>query len=388
MPVNVINNNIAFRRALSDFSKVDREGGVHREHLSSGERINSGRDGAGHLVVSEGMRAEIGGLTEGARNAEKAIDLLRTAEGGVNEINSILIRMRELATQSSTATFNDRNREALDAEFNQLKEYIDRIAKLASYNNQSLLSGFGNDVNDQISTAVADAVATGLHRVSLTGATAGTYTFADQQNDGTITLGNGIVTQTVDMGIRLDEGKVAEGTTVAADFDRLGITLTLSGDDVPGAAGAYEDGELDGKTLVVETGTGGAFQLGSDSKLADRLEYDIEDLTVDSPLLNIGALSVSTLNSARAALGRIDAVIDRVSSLRGELGAVQNRLEHTVNFTESSIEGVISSESTIRDADYAFESSQLARTQMLRDLSMAGMLQSNVSVEIVMSLLG
>lgn len=388
MPANVINNNVAFTRALSDFTRVDRESLIHREHLSSGERINSGRDGAGHLVVSEGMRAEIGGLTEGARNAEKAIDLLRTAEGAVNEINGILIRMRELATQASTATLNDKNREALDSEFNQLKEYVDRISKLASYNNQSLLSGFGNDVNDGASTAVAESVDTGVRRVTLTGATAGTYTFSDLQGDGTITLGNGTVTQTVDLGIRLEGGKVAEKTTAVADFDRLGISLVLAGEDVQGVAGSYVDGDLDGKNLVVETGTGGAFQLGSDSKLADRLEYDIDDLTVDGALLNIANLSVGTQNGARAAMGRIDAAIDRVSGLRGELGAVQNRLEHTVNFTESAIEGVIASESTIRDADFAFESSKLARTQMLRDLGMAGMLQSAVPVDIVMSLLG
>ena len=142
MPVSGINNNIAYRRAITDMSRADRQGGVHRERLPSGTRLNSGRDGAGHLAESEGMRGEIGGLTAGARNAEKAIDQIRTAEGSVSEVSSILIRMRERATQASSGTLNDSNREALDSEFNQLKEYIDRIAKLASYNNQSLLSGF------------------------------------------------------------------------------------------------------------------------------------------------------------------------------------------------------------------------------------------------------
>ncbi len=387
MPVSVINNNIAYQRAMTDLSRADRQGGVHRERLSSGARLNSGRDGAGHLAVSEGMRGEIGGLTAGARNAEKAIDQIRTAEGAVGEVNSILIRMRELATQASSGTLNDSNREALDSEFNQLKEYIDRIAKLASYNNQSLLSGFGNEIDEQLSTLVADSADAGIRRIVLSGASVGSYTFSDQQGDNTITLGDGTTTQTVDLGTRLQDGSVSEGTTVVADFDRLGVKVILAGNDVEGADGVYDDGDLDGKTLIIESGTGGTFQLGSDGKGADRLEYDIDDLSVDSPLLNIGNLSVATQSGSRSALGKIDAVIDRVSGVRGTLGAIQNRLEHTINFTESAIEGVVTSESTIRDADFALESSQLARSQILRDFSVAGMLQSAVSVDIVMSLL-
>ena len=146
---------------------------------------------------------------------------------------------------------------------------------------------------------------------------------------------------------------------MVADFDRLGVKVILAGNDVEGADGVYDDGDLDGKTLIVESGTGGTFQLGSDGKGAERLEYDIDDLSVDSPLLHIGNLSVATRSGSRSALDRIDAVIDRVAGVRGTLGAIQNRLEHTINFTESAIEGVVTSESTIRDADFALESSQL-----------------------------
>ena len=223
MPANIINNNIAYSRAMSDLSSVDREGGVHRERLTSGSRVTSGRDDAGHLIVSEGMRGEIGGLTAGVRNAEKAINQIRTAEGAANEVNGILIRMRELATQASNGTLNDMNREALDSEFNQLKEYIDRIAKLTSYNDQSLFSGFGNEINEDLSTMVTDSAGAGIRRIVLSGADVGTYTFSDQRGDGTITLGDGTISQTVDLGTRLENGSAAEGTTVVANFDRLGV---------------------------------------------------------------------------------------------------------------------------------------------------------------------
>ena len=167
--------------------------------------------------MSEGMRAELGGLTQGARNAENALDLLRTAEGGMSEISAMVIRMRELAVQSSSATLNDRNREAIEAEFNQLKGEIDRMVRVASYNDQTVLSGFGNAVNKDTSTALTDADATGVRYIKLTGAPEGTYTFIDNPDDNEITLGNGVITQTVNLGSRTVDGQVADCLLYTSD---------------------------------------------------------------------------------------------------------------------------------------------------------------------------
>ena len=381
-----INSNVAFKRAITDLSRVDRDTQSHRSRLSSGQRINSGRDDGGRLAISEGMRAEIGGLTEGARNAEKAIDLLRVAESGMAEISDILVRMRGLATESSTDTFNDRNREALDAEFNQLKDYIDRIAKLAKYNRRNPLAGFGNEVSSA-STALTDSLQTGVDRIVLGAAEAATYTFTDNAGDGTITLSNGVTSQTLFMGTRLSGGRVADGTTVVANFDRLGIEVILAGDGVATADGSYQDGDLDSKTIIVESGIGGKFQLGSDAVDADRLEYDIPDMTIGGSVLNISGLSINTLNGARATLAQIDEAIDRVATQRGGVGAIVNRLENTVDFTTSAIEGVTASESTVRDTDYAFETSIVARNEILAEMSRIAMVQSQIPVSIVMSLI-
>jgi flagellin len=332
------------------------------------------------------MRAEIGGLTEGTRNAEQALDLLRTAEGGLNEVSAILIRMRELATQASTSTYNDLNREALDAEFNQLKEYIDRIAKLARYNEQSLLSGFGNEVNSSASTALTDT-ATGVQRIQLSAASAGLYTFIDDVGDNTLTLGNGTITQTIDFGSLTVGGQLATGTTLVANFDRLGIQLTLAGAQVQGALGNYADGDLDGRTILVEAGTGGSFQLGSDAVPADRLEYDIPDITVDSLVVNLARVSIVTHEGARAALAQVDQAVERVARVRGELGAVMNRLEYTLDFTANAIEHVNASESTVRDADFAWESSHLARNEILRQTTASVFAKAQVSIDMVMGLL-
>ena len=176
--------------------------------------------------------AEIGGLTEGTRNTEKAIDLLRTAEGAMGEISSILVRMSELATQASTDTLNDTNREAVHSEFNQLKDYIDRVAKQASYNDQNLLAEFGHDVNNLTSTAIDALADNGIRRVKLSSVEAGTYTFTDSPADNSVTLSNGTTSQTIEFGSIMDADHVADGTTIVANFDQLGIEVVLAGQHV------------------------------------------------------------------------------------------------------------------------------------------------------------
>ena len=117
------------------------------ERLSSGFRINRAADDAAGLNVSEGMRAEIIGLRQAVRNAEQATNLIQTAEGALNEVNAILIRMRELSVQSASSTVNDDNRGSINAEYIQLINEIDRIGSVTSYNNSTLLAGYGNIVD-------------------------------------------------------------------------------------------------------------------------------------------------------------------------------------------------------------------------------------------------
>ncbi|MFA6108220.1 MAG: flagellin [Candidatus Latescibacterota bacterium] len=382
-----INHNAAALRAATDYSRVERDSQIRRTRLASGLTVNSGRDSGARLSVSEGMRAEIGGLAEGTRNAEQALDLLRTAEGAMSEMSNVLIRMRELAVESASGTLNDVNRESLDAEFNELKTHLDRIAKLASYNDEALLSGFGNAADRTLSTALTDAASTGTRYSEIRGASAGTYTFIDAAGDGTVTLGNGTVTQNVTLGSWLDDGAVARGTTQVVNFDLLGIKLELTGQGAVGGVGSYQDGDLDGKTIVVAAGTGGSFQLGSRALPADRLEYDITEMTTDGPVLDLAQISAGTRDGARHALAKLDATIYRTTRERGAVGAVMNRLEYTLNFSSSALESIHAAEATVRDADYAWETSLLTRNQILSQASLAALTQSRVPTGTVMQLL-
>jgi flagellin len=397
MPLRV-NHNIMALNTRRQLMINNRELATRIERLSSGLRINRAADDAAGLSVSEGMRGELTGLRQAVRNAEHGTNLIQTAEGALNEVSAILIRMRELAVQSASSTLNDSNRTALNAEVVQLVAEMDRIAQATSYNNTTLLNGFGNTVsqNTGVSTALASNT-TGVIDVSITGASSGTYVFIDSDDtDNQITLGNGITTQTIDIGPALDTdgatgGLVATGSSIVANFDRLGVQLTLTGQRNAGnfqpASDGYRDGELDGLVMLVESGTGGSLQIGPDNKAVDRFEVSIGDMRATGPKLNLAGVSVSTLESARSIITTIDLAITTVAAQRGDLGAIQNRLGFTIRSLENAVENLQASEATIRDADIALEVSGFTRAQILVQSSTALLAQANAVPQNALSLL-
>ncbi len=397
MSALIVNHNIMAMNSQRHLGINSRGLGTNLERLSSGLRINRGADDPSGLTVSEGFRAQIGGLVQGTRNAEQGSNLIQTAEGALNEVSDMLIRMRTLAVQSASSTVNDNNRDAINAEFVQLVTEIDRIASSTSYNDNTILKGFGNTVNKDVDVSSATAsTTTGVVDVNLTAAEAGTYVFIDSSTaDNEITLGNGIASQTIDIGTALDNdalgGVVASGSSVVANFDRLGIQLVLSGRRA--AAGAnpasdgYRDGDLDGRVLVVDQGVGGSIQVGPDAQVVDRVELNINDLSASGTTLNLSGQSLSTLLGARAAISALDLSIDIVSRTRGDLGAQQNRLEHTIANNNVSIENMQASESIIRDTDVAEEVSDFTRNQILVQSSTALLAQANAVPQNALTLL-
>jgi flagellin len=356
------------------------------ERLSSGLRVNRADDDASGLVVSEGMRGEIAGLGQNVRNAQAGVDLLQVAEGSLQEVNNILVRMRELAIQSGNSTINDSNREALSAEFSQLAAEIDRIAQGTTYNDSTLLTGFGNQVGTA-STAVTTSAATGVAGVNISAALAGTYSFVDSGADGSLTLGNGAVTQTLNMSPLLDDASVATGSTMVANFDRLGIQVSLAGAGVSNSSGSYVDGDLNGTTLVVQEATGGVFQIGPTDSFVNRLEVGIADLRASGPTLNLDSLSIASLNTSRQALSGLDEAVTKVSAERGKLGAAQNRLGFSISYNENEIESMTASDASIRDADIALEATEFSRSQILLESSNAMLAQANLGAVQALSLI-
>jgi flagellin len=385
MPLRV-NNNIAAMNSRRRLNANNRDLNTRLERLSSGLRVNRAADDAAGLSVREGMRAEISGLKMNVTNAEQGSNLLQVAEGSLNEINAMLIRMRELAVQSASSTVNDSNRESIQAEYTQLTQEIDRIALSTTYNDTVLLTGYGNNV-DTGSTALTTSNATGVTDVKISGASTGTYTFADTTTDGEVTLGNGNVTQTIRIATLLDGANVATGTAVVANFDRLGIQVTLAGANVGNATGSYSDGDLDASTIVINAGTGGSFQVGPDDGINNRIEVGIQDMRATGATLNLNTTSVATLDSSRSSITTIDQAISKVSNQRGDLGAFMNRLAFTISFTENEIENIQNSEASISDADVAAEVTAFTRAQILSQAATSMLAQANVVPQTALSLL-
>ena len=385
MPLRV-NNNIAAINSRRHLNANNKTLTTRLERLSSGLRVNRAADDAAGLAIREGMRAEIAGLRMNVLNAEQGTNLIQVAEGSLNEVNAVLIRMQELATQSSNSTVNDENREAIQAEFSQLTSEIDRIAQATIYNKQNLLTGFGNTITSA-STVVTGSATSGVTRVNISGAQAGTYTFTDAGADSTITLGNGTVSQTISIGTILDGTQVATGTQVVANFDRLGVQVTLAGAGVAGATGNYVDGDLSGQNIIVEQGTGGSFQVGPKDRAFNRIEVNIGDMSATGNNLNMTGASVATISTSRTTITQIDQAILAVSQQRGDLGAFQNRLNFTIAYTENEIENIQASEASISDADIAAEVTSFTRAQILSQAATAMLAQANVLPQNALSLL-
>ena len=371
------NNNLMAMNVARSLGRSQAQSASVVAKLGSGFRIERASDDAAGVSISEGMRSELAQLGQNVRNAETANDLLQVTQAPLRESSQILLRMREMAVAAANGHLVDSQRQILDAEFNQSRAGIERLVVATRYNNDALLAG-QIAVDDQTSTAVADSFDTGVTKVDLSGAAKGTYTFSDSGQDTKITLGNGVVSQTLDLSTPLDNGRVATGTKLIANFDRLGIRVTLSGASAP-SQGDYVSGDLAGKSLVVEQGQSRHFQIAPSNQPDKQLSFELPDMRASGDTLDLDSISISTQLSARESLAKIDLAIEQLSRQRGEIGALQNRLAHSIDFSENEIENIRSSDSVLRDSDVALETSKLSKSQMLSEAGTAMLTQSFIN---------
>ena len=249
------------------------------ERLASGYRINKAGDDAAGLAISEKLRAKIRGLLVAQRNANDGISLVQVAEGGLNEVQNILVRMRELGVQAASDTIGPKERTYLDNEYQALKSEVDRIANGTDFNGTNLLDGTGG-------------------------------------------------------------------------------------------------------TLDIKVNTGGDNILG-----VDRISYDASKADANTDKLGIADLSIGNKEGAQMSLAKIDDALDYVSSLRGDLGAMQNRLISTINNIGISVENLSAANSRIKDVDIADESAELTRNNILMQAGTSVLAQSNQVPRMALDLL-
>lgn len=417
-----IQHNIAAINSYRQLGSNNTAVSKNLEKLSSGYRINRAGDDAAGLAISEKMRAQITGLETAQKNANDGISLIQTAEGALTEVHSMLNRMVELAGQSANGTYQDAvDRENLQKEVKSLTDEIDRISQGTNFNGINLLDGsmgkssttLGTGNQPAVGTVIGSTVVTKFSGMSLAsgdtvsitaGAATGTATGA-KTNEVVITItkedgsSKDIV---IDLekavkksdGSALGTGSLAAGDTGIIDLTEAGlgkIEFTSQGtDDAKDLATGLIDVFKSQATPVKDSGvkgdgTGLTLQIGDTADDFNKLTVSVKSMSSKS--LGIDGVDLSTQSGASSALKKIKDAINTVSSTRGDLGALQNRLEHTINNLGVTSENMTAAESRIRDVDMAQEMMNYTKNNILVQSSQAMLAQANQLPQGVLQLL-
>ncbi len=349
--MSVINTNISATIATNAMARNERQMSTAMERLSTGLRINSAKDDAAGLAISSRMKAVVSGLTMASKNANDAISMLEVAEGATLEISNMLIRMRELAVQSASGTYSDSDRDALDLEFGALMSEIDRIAKNTTWNTMSILNG-GNDLTTAAATVSELDIQLG----------------ADASQKMALSLKVWTPSVAVDMQAVTAAGKDSSGAAAnGLDPQSDGTVNDTTKDN-----GVYNKYLADGTTLSDETQNQSAY--------GDAVLYWKNGNSVS-------AINIDSVANSEFAIDQLDKAILGVATERAKYGAYMSRLEHSSDNLLNVAQNTDQSRSRIEDADYAVETSELARTQIISQASTAMLAQANQSKQSVLQLL-
>ncbi|MDQ8734019.1 flagellin [Paenibacillus sp. LHD-38] len=410
----IINHNIAALNTHRQLGANTAATSKNIEKLSSGLRINRAGDDAAGLAISEKMRGQIRGLDQASRNSQDGISLIQTAEGALNETHSILQRMRELAVQSGNDTNTSQDRTNLQDEMTQLGTEIERIANTTEFNTKKLINGSmgsaqtaatGTVVNSgNLAAGVAGATTLGAvtdasgnnlgiavgDKITATWSVNGTqqtatYTVAAAADDmddilTAINANATVGTATLAAGVLTVDGAAA-GT--AAQINGLSFEVTTNGVRKEAASNVLSNFAEGTKAKDVRSDGSAAFQIGSNT--GQTMNLSVEDMRAST--LGVNNLQIGTQSQASTAIKVVDQAIQKVSSERSKLGAVQNRLEHTINNLNTSSENLTAAESRVRDTDMAKEMMAQTKNNILAQAAQAMLAQANQQPQGVLQLL-
>ena len=385
------------------------------EKLSSGYKINRAADDAAGLTISEKMRKQIKGLDRASTNAQDGVSAVQTAEGALTEVHSMLQRMNELAVQSANGTNSETDRKAIQDEVDQLSTEIDRVSETTKFNETYLLKGDSKTQTDanfyKSNYTIAEST-----KLYLAGETDNTKNLTGAALKDAIASGKKIYTEVAGAD-KQDKNPTSTLAIKGKDYAFVtklydGKGKELSADEVK--SGKYADGSTIGGFYTSNTGDDGvtagtniklndqaaaayteAFKVndalsfnlhvGADSSSDNKIKVDIASMSAAG--IGVKGIQVNTEDDATAAIDRISEAISKVSSQRSSLGAVQNRLEHTINNLDNVSENTTSAESRIRDTDMAKEMVNYSKNNILAQAGQSMLAQANQSNQGVLSLL-
>ncbi|WP_439606132.1 flagellin [Hydrogenophaga sp.] len=403
--MTTINTNVMSMNAQRNLMSSQGSLATSMQRLSSGLRVNSAKDDAAGLAIAERMNAQVKGLNVAARNANDGISLAQTAEGALGKVGDMLQRMRELAVQSANATNSSDDRDALQAEVKQLSDEIDRVSQQTSFNGKKVLDGsftaasfqVGANAGDNITIgSLANTTADNLSSVIYGEATA-TVTAAGITGYDT-EIAAGTLTITVGGGTAVDLGVIEAASSETARLGQVmeAINRKTSETGVSAYLVDNDDGTFDVELLSSQLNAAGTapatveFSAGFTATATGLLEatgdaVDTAASAADST--GISNIDVTTEKGAYIAIKKLDDALDQVNGARATLGAVQSRFENAVANIQIGVENLAASRGRIMDADFAKETANLSRAQILQQAGTAMVAQANQATQGVLSLL-
>ena len=390
--MTVINTNTAATVTANSMKTNARAMEQTMERLSTGKRINSASDDAAGLAIETRMDSQIRGLQQASRNANDGISLLQTADGAASEMNNMFQRMRELSVQAQTGTLGTEDKDNLNQEFAALATEIDRIVTDTTFNNKNILNttqtiniAVGADEGDSIAISMNDfSLAAGLGAV-----TAVTETFTDANIDNTFVAAmdpTGDVTVTDNLGnsITLAQADVTAATTAA------GLATLIN--DASGTFNLTATGTDAGGLVLTSDSAGPGTQAATFTYDGTGTPNLTEVVGVNATPMGANLASFKTAGTGDdvddpGVLAKIDNAIKGIATARAGFGATINRLEYTVDNLNTTILNTQAAKSQIVDADYAAETTELARTQIISQASTAMLSQANQAAQSVLALL-
>ena len=405
-----INNNMLAMNTNRQLGITAGNQSKSMEKLSSGFRINRAGDDAAGLSISEKMRGQIRGLTMASKNAQDGISMIQTAEGALSESHAILQRMRELSVQAANDTNTDSDRGDIQNEIKELESELDRIGNTTEFNTKKLLDGSAVGVKDEvlgkasinnntglkINNTDLKALASGAEKNSAydgavtivkTKGVSGADDFTAILADGTELKLSGGASASGDFSITVDSGTITLGKGFANGSGSLSIKLASGSsafDDEAWKVGESITFKLS-KNEEASTALDESIMLQIGANAGQTTFVSMSDMRADA--LGVKELDVSSKIKAMNSVETVQLAIDKVSAQRSSLGAMQNRLEHSIKNLDTSAENLQAAESRIRDVDMAKEMVNLSKTNILQQAAQAMLAQANQAPQGVLGLL-
>jgi flagellin len=387
--MTTINTNVMSMNAQRNLMSSQGSLATSMQRLSSGMRVNSAKDDAAGLAIAERMNAQLRGLNVATRNANDGISLAQTAEGALGKVSDMLQRIRELAVQGANATNNDGDRTAINAEAQQLKSEIDRVASQTRFNGSSLLDGSFIGKAFQVGANAGELISFPSLKSLRLSDMPGADGFRVNASPGT-TVGTSLPLSIDVSTLTFEQNAATE--RLAQDSFMQAVAQAFDAAAVSSATYDPNTGDLTVRndswaSLIVGLDNIGG--TSDDLGVGETLVMNVSSLslaTASTPN-NLDTVSLLTAESAALAITAMDRALDLVNGQRAELGAVQNRFDSVVQNLQRSSENLSAARGRIMDADFAKETANLSRSQILQQAGTAMVAQANQIPQGVLSLL-